>query len=141
MWQVITLVVLGCGVISCAIISPTQTWWNKYFSSDILPIAKIVNQANKPLLVVEKYWLPSLNLYSLSHFLEPKVQVLPLIEGNMVSTISDGFSNIYLLNPSEILLQKLKKSQKYQIQPIYNGHKNFQMMEIRKMKIMAMKDI
>jgi uncharacterized membrane protein len=55
-WQIISLVVLGCGIISGIIISPAEAWWNKYYSSESFPIAKIVNQADRPLLLIENYW-------------------------------------------------------------------------------------
>jgi hypothetical protein len=38
----------------------------------------------------------------------------------MISKIPEGFSNVFLFNPSEILQEKLKKSQNYAIKPIDN---------------------
>ena len=131
--QVMRGLVSNIDIISCAIISPAQTWWNKYYSSDILPIAKIVNQANQPLLLIEKYWRSRGKLYSFSNFLEPKVQIQPLTKGKMTDNIPDSFSNVFVFNPSDILQEKLKESQKYEIQPFYNGDR-FQMIEIKKMK-------
>jgi hypothetical protein len=60
------------------------------------------------------------NLYSISQFLEPKVQIQPLREGKMIGKIPEGFSNVFLFNPSETLQAELKKSQNYAIKPIYN---------------------
>ena len=129
-WQILALTLIGFSIISCAIISPAQTWWNKYYSSDIVPMAKIVNQSNQPLLIVEKYYRSGWNLYSMNQFLEPKVKIKPLIEGNMIDEISREFSNIYIFNPSKTLQEKLINSRKYEIQPVYNG-KSFEMMEIK----------
>lgn len=130
LWQILAVTLIGFSIISCAIISPAQTWWNKYYSSDVIPMAKIVNQANQPLLIVEKYWRSGWNLYSMNKFLEPKVKIKALIEGNMIDEIPREFTNIYLFNPSETLQKNLRNSQKYEIQPVYNGE-SFEMMEIK----------
>ena len=120
-WQIITLVIIGGGIISCIIISPTQTWWNKYYSSESYPIAKILNQAHQPLLLVENYWKSEGNLYSISSLLNPKLKLQILSQGKMIDKIPDNFSNLFLFNPSEKLQEKIKKNQDYQIKPIYNG--------------------
>ena len=119
-WQIIMLVVIGCGMISCMIISPAETWWNKYYSSESFPIAKIVNQANRPILLIENYWWSEGNLYTLSRFLNSNVKLQILSEGEMISKIPDAFNNVFLLNPSETLQEELKKSQDYEIRPIYD---------------------
>ena len=120
-WQIITLVVIGIGIISCMVISPAQTWWNKYYSSESYPIAKILNQANQPLLLVENYWRAEGNLYSISSLLSPKLKLQILSEGKMIDKNPDDFSNLFLFNPSEKLQEKLRKNHNYQIQSIYNG--------------------
>lgn len=119
-WKFVTLFLIGCGISSCIIISPAETWWNKYYASESLPITKILNQANQPLLLIENYWWSEGNLYSISKFLEPKVIIKALPEGKMISQVSSSFSNVFLFNPSETLQEKLKKSQIYKIQPVYN---------------------
>ncbi|MEO0839840.1 MAG: glycosyltransferase family 39 protein [Cyanobacteria bacterium J06643_5] len=129
-WQILTITLIGFSIVSCAIISTAETWWNKYYSSDIIPMTKIVNQSSQPLLIVEKYWRSGWNLYSINNFLESKVKIKPLIEGNMTNEISDKFSNIYVFNPSTKLKTKLRNSQKYEIQPVYNGE-SFEMMEVK----------
>ena len=85
--MIITLFSLG--VISSAIMSPSNVWWNKYFSADNLPISRIINESPSNTLVVvysgsdsdlnePKYYL--LNFLSLTHLLKPNVNVyiLPL---------------------------------------------------------------
>ena len=90
-------------------------------SSDTLPIAKIVNQANQPLVLIENNWWSYDNFYSINHFLQPKVQIQFLAEGKIIKTIPEVFSNVFLFNPSETLQKQLKKSQNYEIKSIYNG--------------------
>ena len=119
-WQIITLVVIGCGITSCTIIFPAEIWWNKYYSKESFPVAKIVNQANNPLLLIENYWWSEGNLYSISQFLDPKVQIQLLPEGKMVNKIPDSFSNVFLLNPSATLQEKLENSKSYKIQVVDN---------------------
>ncbi|MDJ0898454.1 MAG: glycosyltransferase family 39 protein [Xenococcus sp. MO_188.B8] len=119
-WQIITLVVIGCGITSCTIIFPAEIWWNKYYSKESFPVAKIVNQANNPLLLIENYWWSEGNLYSISQFLDPKVQIQLLPEEKMVNKIPDSFSNVFLLNPSATLQEELENSQSHKIQVVDN---------------------
>ncbi|BAZ38565.1 hypothetical protein NIES4101_45040 [Calothrix sp. NIES-4101] len=131
LWQIVTLTLIGCGISSCIIISPAETWWNKYYASENLPVAKIVNQSEQPLLLIENYWWSEGNLYSMSHFLKPKVKIQALTEGKMISKIPDNFHNVFLFNPSETLQKNIKKSQNYQIKPVYNG-KRFLLWKLEK---------
>lgn len=43
LWQIVMIFLISCGVLSNLVISPTATWWNKSFSSEILPISRIIN--------------------------------------------------------------------------------------------------
>ncbi|NES83047.1 MAG: hypothetical protein F6K10_17475 [Moorea sp. SIO2B7] len=68
LWQIITVVIISTGIISCAVIFQAETWWNKYLDYYYPSVAKIVNQSEKPLLIA--YWV---RLPSLSHNLDRKV--------------------------------------------------------------------
>lgn len=48
-WQLITLATVSVGVLSCAISSQADTWWNKLSNEKNHQIAHIVNQATHPL--------------------------------------------------------------------------------------------
>ncbi|MEQ8973689.1 MAG: glycosyltransferase family 39 protein [Coleofasciculus sp. C1-SOL-03] len=103
LWQLITVVLISAGVVSCAISLPAKTWWSKSYSYYNAQVAEIINQANNPRLVVNYSWYNSTQLLSMSHILEPKVKLQLLAEPE-VEQISLNFSpeqDIFLYNPSK----------------------------------------
>ena len=73
-WQLVMVVVIICGVISCAISSQAETWWNKGSLANP-QIARIINNTVKPLLISSTYSLNIGDLMSLSHLLDDKVKI------------------------------------------------------------------
>jgi len=121
LWQIALIALISCGVLSCAIISPAETWWNKYYGSEIIPIARTVNQANYPLLLVDDYnWSSKNNVWSIINFLEPKVRLQLVVEKD-ISRIPGGFSDVFLFTPSQELEDGIKKEHKVKIYPVFEG--------------------
>ncbi|MUL36282.1 glycosyltransferase family 39 protein [Gloeocapsopsis dulcis] len=118
-WQIITAMLISGGVISCAISSQAVVWWNKYDSYDNPQIARIINQADHPLLISD----PGVSfgyILSLSYLLVPEVQLLLFSEPS-VTEISTDAQNIFLYRPSQKLRNQLEK--RYTVVPIqeYNN--------------------
>lgn len=115
LWQFVMLVLFSGGVLSCAIGSQAEIWWNK--GPDLTQynpqVARIINQATHPLLLSDDE--PG-DVLSLSYLLEPKVR-LQLVVKPKVLNISEGFSDLFLYKPSEELLYILEKKQNYKIKP------------------------
>jgi uncharacterized membrane protein len=105
------IVILVCtGVLSCSVSSHAETWWNK--GSHANPqIARIINKTDKPLLISSNNSLNIGDLMSLSHLLSEKVQIQLVIEPKMPQ-IPKGFSHIFLYNPSKVFQSKLEKKYK-----------------------------
>jgi uncharacterized membrane protein len=116
LWQIATVIIISGGILSGAIISPAETWWNKYPYEEIPQIAKIINQANSPLLLIDKQGRR--DGWSISNFLEPKVQVELLNEPNIIK-VPDEFSDVFLFNPAEEWQARLAQKQKFKMKPIY----------------------
>ncbi|MEH2451870.1 glycosyltransferase family 39 protein [Nostoc sp.] len=109
-WQLVMVVIISTGVVSCTISSQAETWWNK--GSHANPqIARLINQANHPLLISSNYSLNIGDLMSLIHLLDEKVQMQLVIEPSIPS-IPDSFSNLFLYNPSKIFRFELEKKYK-----------------------------
>lgn len=120
LWQLFMLTLISVGVLSCAISSQAETWWNKLYSNSNPPIAQIVNQATQPLLL-SKAAVGS--VLSLSYLLEPNVQLQLVFEPNTLR-IPDSFSNIFLFDPfkgSRKLRFQIEKEQNYKTEPVYQG--------------------
>jgi uncharacterized membrane protein len=119
LWKFTTIGLLSVGVISCAISSQADTWWNKYGSFTNPQIARIINQTSHPLIVSDatlevSNYVTVGNLMSLSYLLDPKVKFQLVIEPN-IPKIPNGFSDIFLLMPSKSLRSGLDKDQNYKI--------------------------
>ncbi|MFN6541081.1 MAG: glycosyltransferase family 39 protein [Nostoc sp. EkiNYC01] len=109
-WQLVMVVVISSGIVSCAVSSQAETWWNK--SSHANPkIARIINQTNDPLLISSNYSLNIGDLMSLSHLLDEKVQMQLVIEPS-IPNIPDSFSELFLYNPSKKFRSELEKKYK-----------------------------
>ncbi len=121
LWQVVTVVLISGGVFSCAIISPAETWWNKYIYDEIpiSQISRVINQGSYPLLLFESQSRDE-TIY-ITPLLKSKVRLLQLGESDNI-IIPNDFSDIFLLNPSEELQDRLQKEQKFKIEPIYQNN-------------------
>jgi uncharacterized membrane protein len=132
LWQLLMLTVVSAGVLSCAISSQAEGWWNKYTEARHPLTARIINQASHPLLVSDSeigY------VMSLSHYLDSKVRLLLVPERQgielHIAKMSEQLSDVFLFdsrghfkefpNSSETLRYKLEKEQDYQIKPVYKA--------------------
>jgi uncharacterized membrane protein len=114
-WQLVMIAVLGIGVLSCTVSYQAETWWSK--GSHANPqIARIINQSKKPLLISSTYSLNIGDMMSLSHLLNPNVE-LQLVSEPTIPKIPDGFSDVFLYNPSPKFKSKIEKE--FPIEDLY----------------------
>ncbi|WP_373525523.1 glycosyltransferase family 39 protein [Nostoc sp.] len=100
-WQTIMGLLIICGLVSYGVSSQAETWWSKVISYGNPQVAKIINQAARPLLISDASGINYGNVFSLSYLLQPKVQFL-LVKDQTVPNIPNEFTDIFLLNPSDI---------------------------------------
>jgi uncharacterized membrane protein len=117
-WQIILVLVIISGVISCAVSSQKETWWTKVVSYGNPQVAKIVNQASRPLLISDSSGINYGNVFSLSYLVEPKVRFL-LVKDNDIPKIPKGFTDVFLLNPSETWRKEIEKKYKSNANIVY----------------------
>ena len=108
-WRGVTIALILSGVLSCAVSSQLQVWWNKSFAKSRYnpAIAQIINQTadqTPPTLVISDE-IPGYIL-SLSHLLSPQVYLQLVVEPK-VPIVPDGFGKKYLYRASEVLQQGL----------------------------------
>ncbi|BAY45872.1 hypothetical protein SAMD00079811_34790 [Scytonema sp. HK-05] len=107
-WRLVLVAVISTGVLSCAVSSQAETWWSK--GSHANPrIARIINSSIKPLFISSKYSLNIGDIMSLSHLLKPNVQ-MQLVTERTLAKIPDGFSDVFLYNPSKKFKSDLEKA-------------------------------
>lgn len=116
-WRLVFVAVLTTGIVSCAVSSQAETWWNK--GSHANPqISRIVNSSPQPLLISSNYSLNIGDILSLSHLLNSNVRMMLVTEPN-VPEIPHGFSNVFLYNPSKKLQSELE--QKFHLENVYKS--------------------
>ncbi|MFS8117063.1 MAG: hypothetical protein ACMG55_01035 [Microcoleus sp.] len=120
LWQLGLIALISSEIISCAVSSQSQLWWNKYPSSTRYnpAVASIVNQAKKPLVISHGGNNLTGKILSFSYLLKPEIQLLLAVKPEQVK-IPDGFSDVFLYRSTELLQFELEKVQKYKITPIY----------------------
>ncbi|MEH2090049.1 glycosyltransferase family 39 protein [Nostoc sp.] len=127
-WQIIMGLVIICGLVSYGVSSQADTWWSKVISSGNPQVAKIINQTNHPLLISNDSGINYGNVFSLSYLLQPKVQY-QLVKNRSIPNIPDEFTDIFLLNPSDIWRKQIEKTYNYKTVVVY-GDKNYLLWKI-----------
>jgi uncharacterized membrane protein len=106
-WRLITITLISIGIISIAVSSQADTWWNKVVSYGNPQAAKIINQS-RAILISDDAGINYGNVFSLSYLLEPDVRLLLVKEKQPVTRISRRDS-IYVLNPSNQLRRDIER--------------------------------
>jgi uncharacterized membrane protein len=130
-WQIIMALIIICGLISFKVNSQAGTWWNKGMNYGNPQVAQIINQSTNPLLISNSLDNNYANVFSLSYLLESDVGFL-LVNNQRVPKIPDGFTDVFLLNPSDIWRKKIEATYNYAGKVVYRDN-NYLLWELVKM--------
>jgi uncharacterized membrane protein len=103
--------------VSDIFIAPAETWWIKKNSHNHPQAARLINQAVRPLLISSDYNFNVGEILSLSYLLDPKTK-LQLVSEPSIPKIPEGFSDIFIFNPSPSLRKGIAKEQNYKIETV-----------------------
>ncbi|HYW19835.1 MAG TPA: glycosyltransferase family 39 protein [Nodularia sp. (in: cyanobacteria)] len=120
-WQVILALIIICGLVSSRVSYEAETWWNKGVSYGNPEVAMIINQAESPLLISDAEGINYGNVFSLSYLVQPKVR-FQLIKGQDIPDIPAGFTDIFLLNPSDTWRGELETRYKSTTNVVYSNN-------------------
>jgi hypothetical protein len=95
--------------VSCVRSAQAATWWSKEASYILPRLAQIVNQSPRPLLVSALERKNFGNILALSYLLEPKVRFRAVVDPDVALRNLEGFSDVFVLNPSEQFQQELQE--------------------------------
>jgi len=99
--------IFSASLLSNIVSMQSDAWWIKYSSQHHLKTAQIINQAEQPLLISSDFYNNKGELLSLSHSLEQHVTLL-LVREPQSPQVPDGFSDVFLFNPSPDMQDSLK---------------------------------
>lgn len=113
-WRFSLVMLFLAGILSCAISSQSETWWNKYSSYYVPQVARIVNQNPAPLIVGDQ----PIRLITLSYLLQPTARVI-LGTSASIPHIPDNAGAVFLFHPSESLRRRFDQEQAYTITAVH----------------------
>jgi uncharacterized membrane protein len=117
-WQMIILLVIVCGLISYRVSYEAETWWHKEVSYSNPLVANIINLSESPLLISDSEGINYGNVFSLSYLVQPKVR-FQLLKNQIIPDIPDGFTDIFLLNPSDTWRRQIVTKYEFNINIVY----------------------
>ena len=120
-WRSVLASTIAAGIISCAVISPAEVWWNKgsTYAESIIAIANTINSTPNQLIISDADIIPIL---SLSHRIDSTAKIaLPSQPSNLKALENlTNFDNIYLFQPSLSLKSYIEQeSNHFQLKPLY----------------------
>lgn len=120
-WQGVAVILITAGIVSCAVSAQAESWWNKNSSVNqhYPKLAQLINQAESPLVISDS---SPTSILSLSHELEPNV-TLQLVTQPDVFDIGDRFTDVFLFNVSEPLLQRLQEEKNFRVELMLDKRK------------------
>lgn len=115
-WRYAAIALIFSGILSCGVSAQFPVWWHKSFAKSRYnpQIAEIVNRSDRPLVISDEIHGQVL---SLSHLLEPDVQLQLLVEPS-VPRVAEGGGDRFLYRPSESLRQGIEQ-QNYRLEPVF----------------------
>ncbi|MHC5599991.1 MAG: glycosyltransferase family 39 protein [Nostoc sp.] len=116
LWSIVVSIVIISGIISCMLSSQAQIWWIKspLRYQEYPEVANIISQSNKPLLISDA---DMILIQTLGHLLDSKVQ-FQFVRQEQLPEITNGFSDIFLFNPSDFLKAGIEKIYNSKLQQI-----------------------
>lgn len=134
-WQFILVAVISASVLSCVLISQAETWWTKYTDYYNAQIGRIINQAERPLLITDSPF----RVLPLSYAITPKARLQVVINVNKIPEISNKFSDIFFYSSdekrSEKFRTKLEQKQNVKLKLVYQAMLTFKNREISLWKL------
>ncbi|HEY9647739.1 MAG TPA: glycosyltransferase family 39 protein [Chroococcidiopsis sp.] len=104
-WQLVAVMLISGGILSCAVINQSKTWWTKYGSYYNAEVADVINSYDAPLLISSDD--QNVNVLALWHLLDPKVK-FQLVTEPALPDIPAGFKDVLVHNVSDDMLAALE---------------------------------
>lgn len=111
LWKIVTIILVIGSILSCIVNLQDRVWWTKIDDSNLPAVANILNQEAYPLVLSEvSSDLDVVNVIALSYLIRSKPQFKFINTVDSFEVPTNSSNHIFLLNPSQGLLDKLKRS-------------------------------
>ncbi|GBF79485.1 glycosyltransferase family 39 protein [Aphanothece sacrum] len=118
-WTILAGILMSISIVSCVMNAQAKVVWFQVISYNLPEVARIINQSSSPLLISNNTGYNPGNIFALSYLLKPEVKIQVLPEEKEY-TIPRGFSDIFLLNPSDDLKARLVNTQNVKIKQVFS---------------------
>jgi uncharacterized membrane protein len=123
-WQLVFILLISSGIVSCAMNAEAVIWWNKRTNQYNPQLSAIINQSNRPLIITEVSSHPPrynvFNMVSLSYWLTPSVR-FQFIPKDTLPSLTNSFRDIFLPGSSDKLRKRIETKYNVKTEPIYRG--------------------
>ncbi|MDX2243135.1 MAG: glycosyltransferase family 39 protein [Leptolyngbyaceae cyanobacterium bins.302] len=102
---------LGLGVLSSGVYTQANTWWIKVLNSNYHQVAELINESDRPLIVVDSFGYNPASMVSLSYLLKPETQFLllpPVGTSFPVKELPSDRQTVFLFNLPEVFRNQFK---------------------------------
>ena len=108
LWQGVFIGIISLSILSCATSSQPNYWWNKSFLAiNVFRIGEVINKVTKPLVISNLYGTNFGDVIALSYRVNQQTKFLLVLTPDLPE-IPQGFSNVYLFNPSDSFINKFR---------------------------------
>ncbi|MEH2315604.1 glycosyltransferase family 39 protein [Nostoc sp.] len=114
--QFIIVGLLIAGLISDVRFFQAGNWWTQSDVQSIKEISQVINQSERPLLVINDSLINLGGILTLSHYL-PKIRLLPIAD-HYLSSIPQNSSHIFFMQTNSSLFHKLEQNKTYSLKEI-----------------------
>jgi uncharacterized membrane protein len=119
LWQILAVALLSSGVLSCAISSQAESWWNKEWGYQNPKIARIINQATAPLVISNLSEANLAHLLSLSYLLNPNSRFQLTVTPN-IPKIYQHYADIFVYRSTHKFRENLLEiNPNFKIEMVY----------------------
>jgi uncharacterized membrane protein len=120
-WSAISMIIILCGFVSCAISSQAVSWWTKSsISADHPQVASIINGRLRPLLICDLSGNDPHNIISLCYLLDHKVR-FQFVHDSGAPLIQEDSGDLFLYNPAAFLQRSFESGGSYQVEPVFKS--------------------
>ena len=102
------VLILGMGLTSQYVISEADSWWTKSLSAENAGFARLVNAAEKPLIIGSYNSISTGEILSVAHQLDEHVRIL-MENPRKPVTLPSGYSQLFIFSPSAPLRTQLER--------------------------------
>ncbi|GAX43738.1 hypothetical protein NIES4075_47530 [Tolypothrix sp. NIES-4075] len=114
--QFIIVGLLIVGLVSDVKFFQAENWWTQSDSKFIKQTSQVINQSEKPLLIINNSPVNLGGILTLSHYL-PKVRLLPIADSELLP-IPQNYSQILFMQNNSSLFHQLKQDKSYHLKVI-----------------------